>query len=166
MSRSKKVEAQKAAVKAAIASIGLGYDLAEDLKLKYCKRSSKLIVIDDDHVRDLVIPAGISVRKVPNSINCDKGDRLRLASDVLSFQQVLNTITQLFFSFFFFLQNWFKFGYSFDKVVENYHSYEHFNSEKCESFFFFLRGGVFHGRFYFCFNFVGSSNGITLLILF
>jgi hypothetical protein len=101
MSRNKKVEAQKAAVKAAIASIGLGYDLAEDLKLKYCKRSSKLIVIDDDHVRDLVIPAGISVRKVPNSINCDKGDRLRLASDVLSFQQVLNTITQLFFFFFF-----------------------------------------------------------------
>lgn len=90
-SKSKKVEAQKAAVKAAIESVGLGYDLAEDLKLKYCKRSSRLIVIDDDQVRDLVVPAGIAVRNVPKSIKCDKGERLRFASDVLSFQQVTSS---------------------------------------------------------------------------
>ena len=90
-SKSKKVEAQKAAVKAAIESVGLGYDLAEDLKLKYCKRSSRLIVIDDDQVRDLVVPAGIAVRNVPKSVKCDKGERLRFASDVLSFQQVTSS---------------------------------------------------------------------------
>lgn len=90
-SKSKKMEAQKAAVKAAIESVGLGYDLAEDLKLKYCKRSSRLIVIDDDQVRDVVVPAGIAVRNVPKSIKCDKGERLRFASDVLSFQQVTSS---------------------------------------------------------------------------
>lgn len=103
-SKSKKVEAQKAAVKAAIESVGLGYDLAEDLKLKYCKRSSRLIVIDDDQVRDLVVPAGIAVRNVPKSIKCDKGERLRFASDVLSFQQVTSSsyyYTTCFFVLFF-----------------------------------------------------------------
>ncbi|KAM3702796.1 hypothetical protein ACB098_04G050200 [Castanea mollissima] len=93
-SKTKKMEAQKAAVKAAIESVGLGYDLAEDLKLKYCKRSSRLIVIDDDQVRDLVVPAGIAVRNVPKSIKCDKGDRLRFASDVLSFQQMSEQFNQ------------------------------------------------------------------------
>jgi hypothetical protein len=88
---STKTVAQKAAVEAAIDAIGLGYDLAVDLKLKYCKRNlaePRLIVIDDDQVRDLVVPGRISVRNVPKSIKCDKGERLRFASDVLSFQQV------------------------------------------------------------------------------
>jgi hypothetical protein len=108
MSSKQKMVAQKAAVEMAIKAIGLGYDLTEDLNLKYCKRSSaepRLIVIDDDQVRDLVVPGRISVRNVPKSIKCDKGERLRFASDVLSFQQVW-PITRdsifLFFIFFYF----------------------------------------------------------------
>lgn len=93
MSNKKKMgNGEKMAVAAAIESIGLGYDLAEDLKLKYCKRNSaepRLIFIDDDQVRNLVVPPGkLSIPNVPKSIKCDKGDRLRFASDVLSFQQV------------------------------------------------------------------------------
>ena len=102
-SKNKKMEAQKAAVKAAIDSVGLGYDLAEDLKLKYCKRSSRLIVIDDDQVRDLVVPAGIAVRNVPKSVKCDKGERLRFASDVLSFQQVVTSSSYYYTTCFFVL---------------------------------------------------------------
>lgn len=82
---------QKAA-EAAIQSIGLGYDLTVDLRLKSCKRSSddpRLIAIDDDEIRDFVLPGGVSVLNVPKSIKCDKGDRLRFSSDVLSFNQVL-----------------------------------------------------------------------------
>lgn len=82
----------RAAAEAAIECIGLGYDVAEDLRLKYCKKQSRLIGIDDDQVRDIAIPGGILVRNVPKSINCDKGDRLRYSSDVLSFQQVWSTI--------------------------------------------------------------------------
>ena len=131
-SKSKKVEAQKAAVKAAIESVGLGYDLAEDLKLKYCKRSSRLIVIDDDQVRDLVVPAGIAVRNVPKSIKCDKGERLRFASDVLSFQQVTSSsyhyTTCLFVLFFVFPLN------LVCLLPRNYYFYEHLNSHEMQEF--------------------------------
>jgi hypothetical protein len=105
MSSKQKMVAQKAAVEMAIKAIGLGYDLTEDLNLKYCKRSSaepRLIVIDDDQVRDLVVPGRISVRNVPKSIKCDKGERLRFASDVLSFQQVWPITRDSIFLFFIF----------------------------------------------------------------
>lgn len=78
----------RAAAQAAIECIGLGYDLAEDLRLKYCKKQSRLIAIEDDQVRDISVPGGILVQNVPKSIKCDKGERLRFNSDVLSFQQV------------------------------------------------------------------------------
>lgn len=97
MSNKQKMGAQKAAVEEAIEAIGLGYDLAEDLKLKYCKRNSpdsRLIVIDHDQGRDLVVPGRISIRNVPKSIKCDKGERLRFASDVLSFQQMSEQFNQ------------------------------------------------------------------------
>lgn len=86
----KALDAKKVA-EAAIRSIGLGYDLTNDLKLKFCKRNSsdpRLIAIDDDQVRIIDLPNGISIPNVPKSIKCDKGDRMRLCSDVLSFQQV------------------------------------------------------------------------------
>ena len=73
----------------AIRAIGLGYDLTNDLKLKSCKNHSRLIAIDDDNLRTVELPPRISIPNVPKSIKCDKGDRMRLCSDVLSFQQVL-----------------------------------------------------------------------------
>ncbi|KAA0037858.1 vacuolar fusion protein CCZ1-like protein isoform X1 [Cucumis melo var. makuwa] len=36
---------------------------------------------------DLVLPAGVVVPNVPTSINCDKGERTRFRSDVISFNQ-------------------------------------------------------------------------------
>ena len=85
--------AQKAAAESAIRSIGLGYDLTVDLRLKYCKASSsspdsRLIAIGDRFVREIAIPGGVCIPNVPKSINCDKGERMRFGSDVLSFQQV------------------------------------------------------------------------------
>lgn len=81
--------AVKKAAEAAIEAVGLGFDLVVDLSLKYCKKnSSRLILMDDEKVRDLVIPGGFSLRNVPKFIKCDKGERMRFSSDVLSFQQV------------------------------------------------------------------------------
>lgn len=77
----------KATAEAAIQSIGFGYDIAQDLRLKYFK-GSRLIVIDDDQVRDIIIPGGILIPNVSKQINCDKGERIRLSSDGLSFQKV------------------------------------------------------------------------------
>ncbi|XP_022896801.1 MACPF domain-containing protein At4g24290-like isoform X2 [Olea europaea var. sylvestris] len=89
----------RAAVEEAVHCIGLGYDLTLDLLLRYCKKEvtedgSRLIGIDDDQVRDITIPGGGLVQNVPHSINCDKGERLRFRSDVLSFQQMSEQFNQ------------------------------------------------------------------------
>lgn len=86
-----KVPALKAA-EVAIGSIGRGYDISTDLRLKYCKGDlidSRLIEIDVDDGREIVLPGGIKISNVSKSIKCDKGERTRFRSDVLSFQQVL-----------------------------------------------------------------------------
>ncbi|KAL2241308.1 UNVERIFIED_CONTAM: MACPF domain-containing protein, partial [Sesamum indicum] len=83
----------RAAAEEAVQCIGLGYDLTLDLRLKYCKKQqgskdgSRLISMDVDQVRDIAVPGGILVQNVPKSINCDKGERMRFSSDILSFQQ-------------------------------------------------------------------------------
>ncbi|KAF5192753.1 Macpf domain-containing protein [Thalictrum thalictroides] len=97
------------AAKIAIQSIGLGFDIAEDLRLKYCKTNHHhhnhnsvvdndddphLILLDKDQSRDVVLPGGISVPNVSKSIKCDKGERMRFSSDVLSFQQMSEQFNQ------------------------------------------------------------------------
>ncbi|KAH8481126.1 hypothetical protein H0E87_031168 [Populus deltoides] len=87
----------KKAAEEAIEAIGLGYDLGFDLRLKYCKKNSpRLIGINDDgkQVHNMVIPGGFSIPNVPKSIKCDKGERLRFSSDVLSFQQMSEQFNQ------------------------------------------------------------------------
>lgn len=84
------------AAKIAIGSIGRGYDISVDLRLKFCKGEtidSRLIEIGGEGGHEIVLPGGISIQNVPKSINCDKGERTRFRSDVLSFQQVLFTLS-------------------------------------------------------------------------
>ncbi|KAI3451631.1 hypothetical protein Pfo_008296 [Paulownia fortunei] len=100
--RSKKETALRlrAAAEEAVQSIGLGYDLTLDLRLKYCKKQestkegSRLIAMDGDQVRDIAVPGGILVQNVHKSINCDKGERMRFSSDVLAFQQMSEQFNQ------------------------------------------------------------------------
>ncbi|XP_009353765.2 MACPF domain-containing protein At4g24290 [Pyrus x bretschneideri] len=85
------------AAEIAIASIGRGYDISTDLRLKYCKGEShtaRLIEIDDDGGHEIVLPGGITIPNVPKSIKCDKGERTRFRSDVLSFQQMSEQFNQ------------------------------------------------------------------------
>ncbi|XP_052167446.1 MACPF domain-containing protein At4g24290-like [Oryza glaberrima] len=76
----------------AIRSIGLGYDIANDIRLKNCKQCGSpdplLIELDHDKVQDIVLPGNLTVTGVSKSIKCDKGERMRFRSDVLSFQQM------------------------------------------------------------------------------
>lgn len=79
------------AAKIAIQSIGCGYDISLDLRLKYCKRDStnpRLIEIPEDQGKEIVLPGGILIPNVSIAIKCDKGECTRFQSDVLSFQQV------------------------------------------------------------------------------
>jgi len=88
----KEDEAHKAA-EIAIGSIGRGYDISSDIRLKFCKGDSihsRLIeIVEDTDVRDVVLPGGVSLPNVSKLIKCDKGERTRFRSDVLSFQQVI-----------------------------------------------------------------------------
>ena len=89
-SSNSRLDAQSAAEKA-VSVIGLGYDLTSDIRLSACKSTpdgSSLLKIDPTRNRDLVFPGGIVVNNVSSSIKCDKGERTRLRSDLLSFNQV------------------------------------------------------------------------------
>ncbi|KAL5567370.1 hypothetical protein UlMin_030534 [Ulmus minor] len=91
-----KVPAPRAA-EIAIGSIGCGYDISIDLRLKYCKgekTNSRLIEIDEDEGREIVLPGVITLSNVSKSIKCDKGERTRFRSDVLSFQQMSEQFNQ------------------------------------------------------------------------
>ncbi|XVF68265.1 hypothetical protein PTKIN_Ptkin10aG0191200 [Pterospermum kingtungense] len=85
-----KVSAQKAA-EIAIGSIGRGYDLNFDLRLKYCQGDAKdlpLIEFDEVGSCDIALPGGIFISNVSQLIKCDPGKDTRNSSDVLSFQQM------------------------------------------------------------------------------
>jgi hypothetical protein len=92
------MDAQSTAEKA-VSVIGYGYDLCKDLRLTSCKSGlggSRLIEMNLNRTRDLAFPGagGVIVRDVPSSIKCDKGDRTRLSSDVLTFNQMSEKINQ------------------------------------------------------------------------
>ncbi|KAG9448093.1 hypothetical protein H6P81_014221 [Aristolochia fimbriata] len=76
------------AAEKAVSVIGCGYDLCSDIRLSYCKQMSRLVELDQNLARDLVLPGGIVVPNVSKAIKCDKGERMRFRSDVLSFHQM------------------------------------------------------------------------------
>jgi len=83
---------------AAIRSIGLGFDVVTDIRIKYCKQRGSpdpcLIQLDHGELQDIVLPGGLTVAGVTKSIKCDKGERMRFRSDVLSFQQMSEQFNQ------------------------------------------------------------------------
>lgn len=87
----------KSAAEKAISAIGFGYDICKDLRLLSCKpgpSGSRLIELDQTGTRDLVFPGGVMVKNVSSSIKCDKGERTRFRSDVLSFHQMSEKFNQ------------------------------------------------------------------------
>ncbi|KAM6559600.1 hypothetical protein CsatA_028839 [Cannabis sativa] len=79
------------AAEKAVSVIGSGYDISTDIKFSSCKlgpSGSRLIDLDLTHTRDLLVPSGILLPHVPTSISCDKGERTRFCSHVLSFNQM------------------------------------------------------------------------------
>ncbi|KAL4580760.1 hypothetical protein LXL04_016962 [Taraxacum kok-saghyz] len=94
------------AANVAIQSIGCGYDASLDLRLKYRNRrylsdfgnnpfrNCRLIEIEEDNGRDIVLPGGLVAFNVSSSIKFDEGEHRRLQSDVLSFQQMSQEFNQ------------------------------------------------------------------------
>ncbi|XP_057848199.2 MACPF domain-containing protein At4g24290 isoform X2 [Cryptomeria japonica] len=90
---SSKRQAQVAAENA-IRAICCGYDITNDLRLPYCKETGCLIEVDREAKHDIFIPGGVTIADVPEAIRCDKGERMRFSSGVLSFQGMAEHVNQ------------------------------------------------------------------------
>ncbi|KAJ0589729.1 putative membrane attack complex component/perforin (MACPF) domain-containing protein [Helianthus annuus] len=87
----------QSAAEKAVSVIGYGYDLTCDLRLTGCKpgpSGSTLIELGGTLTQDLVVPGGVVVPNVSPAIKCDKGERTRFHSDVLSFNQMSEQFNQ------------------------------------------------------------------------
>lgn len=74
-------------VKKALGSLGKGFDLTSDFRLKYCKGDDRLVVLNEEFI-ELHVPGFGVFNGVSADIKCDKGDNTRYQSDILNFNQV------------------------------------------------------------------------------
>ncbi|XWS69494.1 hypothetical protein CRYUN_Cryun04dG0183800 [Craigia yunnanensis] len=81
-------------VEKAVSSLGRGFDLTSDLRLKYCKGNERLILLNETGKREIAIPGFGVIRDVPVDIKSDKGDRTRYQSDILNFNQMAELFNQ------------------------------------------------------------------------
>ncbi|KAL3731277.1 hypothetical protein ACJRO7_028192 [Eucalyptus globulus] len=81
-------------VEGAVASLGRGFDLTSDFRLKFCKGGKRLVQLNETEKRTLVIPGFGPVHNVPGDIRCDKGDRCRYQSDILEFSKMSEWFNQ------------------------------------------------------------------------
>lgn len=99
------MEVEEGIERVALESLGKGFDLASDFRLRFAKgirgggnsKSKRLVVLDEQNKRDILIPGagGATVIKgVSENIRCDKGDRIRFKSDVLEFNQMSELLNQ------------------------------------------------------------------------
>ncbi|KAM3327744.1 MACPF domain-containing protein [Capsicum galapagoense] len=81
-------------VERAINSLGKGFDLTCDFRLKYCKGDEKLVLLNEELRKELMVPGFGKFENVSTDIKCDKGDRVRFQSDILDFNQMSEYINR------------------------------------------------------------------------
>ncbi|CAH8382384.1 unnamed protein product [Eruca vesicaria subsp. sativa] len=79
-------------VETVVKSLGKGFDITTDFRLKYCKDGDggddRLVVLDETQNRELHVPGFGAFLNVSADINCDKGERTRFRSDILDFNKM------------------------------------------------------------------------------
>ncbi|KAH6790376.1 MAC/Perforin domain-containing protein [Perilla frutescens var. frutescens] len=75
-------------VEKALSSLGKGFDLSSDFRLKYCKGDERLILLNQGQTRELRVPGFGSFPDVSIDVKCDKGERTRYQTDILDFKQM------------------------------------------------------------------------------
>ncbi|KAL3502065.1 hypothetical protein ACH5RR_036514 [Cinchona calisaya] len=81
-------------VERALSSLGKGFDITSDFRLKYCKGKERLIWLNETDTRELLVPGFGAFKDVSIDIKCDKGDRTRYQSDILDFSQMSEFFNQ------------------------------------------------------------------------
>ncbi|CAL0312400.1 unnamed protein product [Lupinus luteus] len=84
----------KGIVDKALNSLGKGFDLASDFRLEFCKGEERLVVLNETVRREMIVPGFGPVTDVSIDIKCDKGDRIRYQSDILTFTQMSEVLNQ------------------------------------------------------------------------
>ena len=72
----------------ALISLGKGFDLTSDFRLKFCKGEKRLVFLSEAERKELKVPGFGAIEDVSADIKCDKGDLVRYQSDILEFHQV------------------------------------------------------------------------------
>ncbi|XP_073287746.1 MACPF domain-containing protein At1g14780-like isoform X1 [Primulina huaijiensis] len=78
----------------ALNSLGKGFDISSNFRLKFCKGDNRIIVLNETETRQLSVPGFGSIDNVSIDIKCDKGDLTRYQSDMLDFNQMSEFFNQ------------------------------------------------------------------------
>ncbi|KAA8532474.1 hypothetical protein F0562_032507 [Nyssa sinensis] len=78
----------------AINSLGKGFDLTSDFRLKYSKGKERLVLLNETETRKLTVPGFGAFENISVDIKCDKGDRTRYQTDILDFNQMSEFFNQ------------------------------------------------------------------------
>ncbi|ESW32436.1 hypothetical protein PHAVU_002G322500 [Phaseolus vulgaris] len=81
-------------VERALNSLGKGFDLTFDFRLKFCKGEERLVLLNETEKRELTVPGFGPISDVSGDIKCDKGDCTRYQSDILTFNQMSEFFNQ------------------------------------------------------------------------
>ncbi|KAA8529785.1 hypothetical protein F0562_034115 [Nyssa sinensis] len=81
-------------VERALSSLGKGFDLISDFRLKYCKGKERLVLLNETETREIKVPGFGSFKDISIDIKCDKGDRTRYQSDILDFNKMSEFFNQ------------------------------------------------------------------------
>ncbi|XP_010554973.1 PREDICTED: MACPF domain-containing protein At1g14780 [Tarenaya hassleriana] len=83
-------------VERVVRSLGKGFDLTADFRLKFCKGEGdeRLVILEESSKRDLHVPGFGTFHDVSSDINCDKGDHARFQSDMLDFNKMSEYFNQ------------------------------------------------------------------------
>ena len=97
-SRSFSSDALATTLSNSIQALGRGFDVTSDIRLLYCKGApgSRLVHLEEDSTRDLVVSDGVVVPNVPLEIHCSMGKTAIESTSVCSFHEVVSDFLHTF----------------------------------------------------------------------
>ncbi|CAK9152651.1 unnamed protein product [Ilex paraguariensis] len=91
-----------------VQALGRGFDVTSDIRLLYCKGApgSRLVHLDEENTKDLVISDGVFVPKVSVDIECTREKRTTEITPVWSFHEIVLGVCYSYWDLWEFLDWW------------------------------------------------------------